>query len=57
MLKVRLHGMENEIQNYLNKIKKDENIKILSESDIYSDRGKSEYKRLYLDVEVDNSKG
>ena len=53
MIKLRLHGLEEEILEYLNKIKKDENIKILSESDFYADRGKSEYKRLYLDVEVD----
>ena len=52
MIKIRLHGVEQEIFEYLNKIKNDENIKILSESDIYADRGKSEYKRLYLDIEV-----
>ena len=55
MIKLRLHGLENEINDYLNKIKEDENIKILSESDIYADRGKSEYKRLYLDVQIKKS--
>ena len=57
MIKLRLHGLENEIQDYLNKIKKDKDVKILSESDIYADRGKSEYKRLYLDVEIDKLGG
>ena len=57
MIKLRLHGLENEIKDYLNKIKKDKDVKILSESDIYADRGKSEYKRLYLDVEVQKVRG
>ena len=52
MIKIRLHGVEEEISEYLNKIKKDKDVKILSESSLYADRGKSEYKRLYLDVEV-----
>lgn len=52
MIKVRLHGLEQEIFEYLNKINEDENIRILSQSDIYADRGKSEYKRLYLDIEM-----
>ena len=52
MIKIRLHGVEQEIFKYLKKIQNDENITILSESDLYADRGKSEYKRLYLDVEM-----
>jgi hypothetical protein len=57
MIKIRLHGLEEEITEYLNKIKKDKDVKILSESDFYKDRGKSEYKRLYLDVEVQKVRG
>ena len=52
MIKIRLHGVEQEIFEYLKKIKMDKDVKILSKSDIYADRGKSEYKRLYLDVEM-----
>jgi Protein of unknown function (DUF3970) len=52
MIKIRLHGLQQEISEYLKKLHNDQDIKILSESNIYADRGKSEYKRLYLDVEV-----
>ena len=56
MIKLRLHGVKEEISEYLEKIHKDENIKILSESDFYKDRGKSSYSRLYLDIEINNKK-
>jgi len=52
MIKLRLHGLEEEIKKCAEHFKQDEKIKVLSESELYKDRGKSEYKRLYLDVEM-----
>jgi hypothetical protein len=51
MIKVRLHGVKEEIQAYIEKMQNDKSIKILSESGIYKDKGKSSYVRCYLDVE------
>lgn len=51
MLKIRLHGLEEEITAYIQKMEKDDSIRILSESSPYADRGKSEYVRVYLDIE------
>lgn len=51
MLKVRLHGTITEIEAYTKKMEEDKNIRILSQSTPYADRGKSEYVRVYLDIE------
>lgn len=52
MLKLRLHGTTDELQRYLSVLRNDPKIEILSESNLYSDRGKSAYKRCYLDIEM-----
>lgn len=52
MIKIRLHGLESELKEYTERLRQDKGVKILSESSIYKDRGKSEYVRLYLDVEL-----
>jgi hypothetical protein len=52
MIKLRLHGLESELKEYTERLKQDKGVKILSESDVYKDRGKSEYVRVYLDLEM-----
>lgn len=52
MLKIRLHGKENEINKFRKIMNENENITILSESEMYKDRGKSIYKRQHLDIEL-----
>jgi hypothetical protein len=52
MIKLRLHGVEEELLQYVEEMRKKKSVKILSESDVYKDRGKSEYVRIYLDVEM-----
>lgn len=52
MLKLRLRGTTEELQQYLKILRNDPKIEILSESELYSDRGKSVYKRCYLDIEM-----
>lgn len=53
MLKVRLHGKSEEVEKFIRLLEsQNENVEILSESDLYKDRGKSVYARKYLDVEI-----
>lgn len=55
MLKIRLHGEENEIEHFLKFIEKNKKeITVLNESDFYKDRGKSVYIRKYIDVKFKN---
>lgn len=49
MLKIRLEGTEEEIEDFLAGFRP--GYKILSESASYPNRGKSAYVRVYLDVE------
>ena len=50
MIKIRLHGESAEITEALKIIERE--FKILSQSGEYSDRGKSAYKRVYLDCRL-----
>ena len=50
MVKIRLHGTREEIIKAVEVLKKDFNV--LSESEPYKDRGKTEYYRCYLDCEA-----
>ena len=52
MIKIRLHGPKDEIDNALTQLKMLPSIKILSESEPYADRGNSEYSRVYVDAEI-----
>ena len=55
MIKVRLHGKLDEMEQFIEiaeQLEKFNMISILSTSDTYKDRGKSQYSRIYLDVEV-----
>ncbi len=53
MIKIRLHGTKDEIDNALAQLKMLPSIKILSESEPYADdRGNSAYSRVYVDAEV-----
>lgn len=52
MIKVRLHGTPEEVKqiaDYLESLSPC--VKVLARSDGYSDRGKSSYVRVYMDVE------
>lgn len=55
MLKLRLHGEKESIEEYIDLLEtlQDENIlSILSKSDYYADRGQSKYYRVYIDITV-----
>ena len=49
MLKIRLEGTREEIEEFLSGFRPQ--YKILNESAPYANRGKSQYVRVYLDVE------
>lgn len=50
MIKIRLHGTAQEIKEATEVI--NTVFKVLSQSDLYSDRGQSLYSRCYLEVEI-----
>lgn len=50
MIKMRLHGTEKEIQESIKSLEKE--FKLLSVSEPYPDRGKSQYVRVYIDAEI-----
>ncbi|MCM1296741.1 MAG: hypothetical protein NC311_14480 [Muribaculaceae bacterium] len=50
MIKVRLHGTPEEIKEFAEYLDNAPRIKVLQRSEEYSDRGKSSYKRVYIDV-------
>lgn len=52
MIKIRLHGTKEEIENALAQLKLLPTMKILSESAPCADRGSSAYSRVYLDAEL-----
>lgn len=53
MIKIRLHGTLEEIEKTTKVIR--EQFHVLSESEPYADRGKSEYYRCYMDCEINKS--
>lgn len=53
MIKLRLHGTEKEMKQFIDLLDEIKQVQINSESDPYKDRGKSVYSRIYLDVEVE----
>lgn len=52
MVKLRLWGEEEELRELMKHISLDEDVKVLSMSDPYPDRGKSEYVRIYIDIRL-----
>lgn len=50
MVKIRLHGTLDELEQATEIVR--EQFKVLSESEPYKDRGKTEYYRVYMDCEV-----
>ena len=55
MIKIRLHGTEeeiNKVKTYFKKLETLNEINILSISEPYADRGCSKYYRLYMDAEI-----
>ena len=59
MVKIRVHGIPEEVESVLQRLRSQ--MTVLSESEPYADRGKSQYVRVYLDVEgvteIDGQKG
>ncbi len=56
MIKLRLHGESFEIEDMIERICNMENVRVMSVSGHYKDRGASVYERCYLDVELHGSK-
>lgn len=52
MVKIRLWGLEEEISKFAELLKMQDCIHITQCSSPYSDRGESEYKRIYLEAEI-----
>ncbi|WP_368901141.1 DUF3970 family protein [Oceanobacillus oncorhynchi] len=50
ILKVRLNGRQEEIERFLQLLKKQSNVDILNEIGLYENGGKTVYKRKYLNV-------
>lgn len=50
MVKVRLHGTPEEVKEFADYLENAPRVKILQRSEEYSDRGKSVYKRVYIDT-------
>lgn len=51
MIKLRLQGTLEEIEWFKEKINQDKNIRVLEVSELYKNRGISEYYRVYIDAE------
>ncbi len=52
MIKIRLHGTPEEVKRFSDYLESlSPCVKVLQRSDSYSDRGKSSYVRVYMDVE------
>ena len=49
-MKIRLHGLKKDIDNFTKFLKDNEQVDIYSESDYYNDRGVSQYLRRYYDI-------
>lgn len=52
MVKVRLWGTLEEIRAFADFLKKQPQVRVLSRSAECSDRGESEYKRIYIEAEL-----
>lgn len=52
MIKLRVRGTEEEIQKFTDRMRELEDFAVLMESEPYKDRGKSEYNRVYMEVET-----
>ena len=52
MLKVRLQGTKEDMQQFEKKLEEYENIKVISSSGIFENKGTKKYFRKYLEVEL-----
>ena len=53
MTKVRLHGTPEEVKQLTDFIESSSScVKVLKRSEAYTDRGKSSYVRVYMDIEL-----
>ena len=52
MVKVRLHGLIDEISELIDYLKSRPDVQVLCASAPYPDMGNSQYGRVYLDVEI-----
>ena len=51
MVKIRLWGTKEEVQRAVTGLERDPKWRLLSVSEPYADRGKSQYCRVYIDAE------
>ena len=52
MIKLRLEGLPEELETYLENLQSDEKINILEKSGEYPNRGASKFVRIYVSIEV-----
>ncbi|MBO5328608.1 MAG: hypothetical protein J6B04_05505 [Clostridia bacterium] len=58
MIKLRLHGLFEDIEKVINFLESRSEIRVLCASAPYADGGKSKYVRVYVDIEYDtNARG
>lgn len=50
MVKIRLQGTSNELKRMRRVIERNRNLRVLSVSDIFSNKGTNKYFRQYMDV-------
>lgn len=55
MIKVRLYGTPEEVKRFADYLETSPRIHINQRSEPYSDRGKSVYQRIYLEIELSES--
>jgi hypothetical protein len=50
LIKVRLHGLESEIQPFVEHLAKDKHLEVFQVTKPYPDRGNSQYVRVYVEL-------
>lgn len=57
MLKIRLMGTTNDIKWFSKLLKRDKQVEIIGESEIYDNKGTQKYKRKYVEIQKTCNKG
>lgn len=56
MVKIRLQGTTNEIKRMRRVIERNRNLKVISVSDVFANKGTKKYFRQYMDISFDLEK-
>lgn len=56
MVKIRLQGTTNEIKRMRRVIERNRNLKVISVSDVFANKGTKKYFRQYMDISFDLGK-